>query len=372
MTYREKLKIEHPEKVDPTCGGGCQFCPHTYWPEAEAGDRLYCKNGSSTACDKCWDREIPETTYFGSIEFCDGQSVRITEYNVREDSTDCLIVNFKSENGGRYTFKKDRKTGEALFLQTFYSCTFRTCDIKKADIMRTNGVRLILVKDEPSLYPKTTMPYNVRATKEYLVLKNELLTTKRKLELEKKRNKLPQIKNVIFNNPATIVFWDDGSKTVVKANGDDAFRPEVGLAMAISKKALGNGSSYFDEFKKWCKDQPKVEDKETLRKSVIRTYLNTANEKIGLALSKTRTTPLDEYTIDKLSDAQLYLSALSSYFENNIEEEVDTLIKVKLTEARVALENVAFYTNKPLKKDLENAIDKALDALMDICEPLEK
>lgn len=47
---------------------------------------------------------------------------------------------------------------------------------------------------------------------------------------------LPHIKKVIFNNPATIVLWDDGSKTVVKKSEKDAWDPEKGLAMAIVKK----------------------------------------------------------------------------------------------------------------------------------------
>ena len=58
------------------------------------------------------------------------------------------------------------------------------------------------------------------------------------------------IKKVIFNNPATIVFWSDGSKTVVKSYLDD-YDPEKGLAMAIAKKALGNEGNYYNVFKKW-------------------------------------------------------------------------------------------------------------------------
>lgn len=58
------------------------------------------------------------------------------------------------------------------------------------------------------------------------------------------------IKKVIFNNPATIVFWDDGSKTVVKCGEYDIFDPEKGLSMAISKKALGNQGNYYETFKK--------------------------------------------------------------------------------------------------------------------------
>ena len=62
--------------------------------------------------------------------------------------------------------------------------------------------------------------------------------------------KRDSIKNVIFNPPATIVFWRDGTKTVVKAKNED-FDPEKGLAMAISKKMLGNHGNYYETFKKW-------------------------------------------------------------------------------------------------------------------------
>ena len=60
-----------------------------------------------------------------------------------------------------------------------------------------------------------------------------------------------KIKNVIFNPPATIVFWDDGTKTVVKCQ-NEIFDPEKGLAMAFMKNALGNKSNYFNTVKKWA------------------------------------------------------------------------------------------------------------------------
>lgn len=62
---------------------------------------------------------------------------------------------------------------------------------------------------------------------------------------------LPRIKDVIFNDPATIVFWEDGTKTVVKTMEGDEFDPHTGLAQAISKKTLGD--DYKKEFKKWTK-----------------------------------------------------------------------------------------------------------------------
>lgn len=46
-------------------------------------------------------------------------------------------------------------------------------------------------------------------------------------------------KKVIFNDPATIIIWSDGTKTIVKAMEDDIYDPMVGLAMCICKKVLG-------------------------------------------------------------------------------------------------------------------------------------
>lgn len=56
---------------------------------------------------------------------------------------------------------------------------------------------------------------------------------------------MPEIKKVIFNDPATIVYWTDGTKTVVKAGKDDIFDKETGLAMAIAKRVfMSYGCAY--------------------------------------------------------------------------------------------------------------------------------
>lgn len=81
--------------------------------------------------------------------------------------------------------------------------------------------------------------------------------------------KKPEIKEVIFNNPATIVKWSDGTKTVVKCD-KETFDQEKGLAMAIVKKFMGTNdsqSNYNDIFKKWC-DNKTVAVSKTLVKTV--------------------------------------------------------------------------------------------------------
>lgn len=75
-----------------------------------------------------------------------------------------------------------------------------------------------------------------------------------------RKSAIPEIKDVIFNDPATIVFWADGTKTVVKATNEVLFDQEKGLTMAITKKLYGNKGNYFNKIKKWIKDQPKIFD----------------------------------------------------------------------------------------------------------------
>lgn len=59
---------------------------------------------------------------------------------------------------------------------------------------------------------------------------------------------------VIFHDPATIVFWNDGTKTVVKCQPGDAYNKEIGLALCFSKKMLGNKSNFNNIFKKYLEE----------------------------------------------------------------------------------------------------------------------
>lgn len=65
------------------------------------------------------------------------------------------------------------------------------------------------------------------------------------------------IEKVIFNDPCTIILWSDKTKTVVKCGEDEEYDPEKGMAMAISKKFLGNNGNYYETFKKWLPEDKK-------------------------------------------------------------------------------------------------------------------
>lgn len=73
--------------------------------------------------------------------------------------------------------------------------------------------------------------------------------------VERLKSAVPQIKRVVFNNPATVVIWDDGSKTVVKCQPGDTYSKETGLALCIAKKYLGNKGNFNEVFKKWIPEE---------------------------------------------------------------------------------------------------------------------
>ena len=52
-------------------------------------------------------------------------------------------------------------------------------------------------------------------------------------------------RKIIFNGPATIVFWTDGSKTVVKQSKLDDYDYEKGFAMCVVKKVFGDQYAYI-------------------------------------------------------------------------------------------------------------------------------
>lgn len=49
-------------------------------------------------------------------------------------------------------------------------------------------------------------------------------------------------KKIIYNNPATIVFWKDGTKTVVKKAPNEKFNTYHAFCAALAKKIFGNNS----------------------------------------------------------------------------------------------------------------------------------
>lgn len=98
------------------------------------------------------------------------------------------------------------------------------------------------------------------------------------------------IKNVIFAPPATIVYWSDGTKTVVKCSEKDIFDPEKGLAMAIAKRCGGNKGSYYKEIQNWVEKSGKkypgkpYTESSSVKNDALKKYIAQAKKSYEAAL----------------------------------------------------------------------------------------
>lgn len=110
------------------------------------------------------------------------------------------------------------------------------------------------------------------------------------------------IKDVIFAPPATIVYWSDGSKTVVKCSEKDVFDPEKGLAMAIAKRCGGNKGSYYKEIQNWVEKSGKKYPGKAVDLDVLKKYSSEANKDFEKFLSAAKS--------NNQSGALLHLTAL--------------------------------------------------------------
>lgn len=78
------------------------------------------------------------------------------------------------------------------------------------------------------------------------------------------------IKEVIYRNPATIILWSDGTKTVAKCSASDDYSMETGLSICIAKKLIG-GTKLKKIFNDWLPEQQSfIESRVTLRDVIKR------------------------------------------------------------------------------------------------------
>lgn len=64
--------------------------------------------------------------------------------------------------------------------------------------------------------------------------------------IERMFGNMNAITKVIFNEPATVVYWIDGTKTVVICQEGDVYDRRTGLLLCCAKKLFGNTGRYND------------------------------------------------------------------------------------------------------------------------------
>lgn len=113
----------------------------------------------------------------------------------------------------------------------------------------------IMAKEPMNILVSEAQKYMEQRTREdaYAALLSSWMIPEYLLGDKRMRNITKDIKRVIHSNPATIVYWNDNSKTVVKAQNGEPYDKEKGLAMCIIKKLCNNKGNFNEVFKKWCK-----------------------------------------------------------------------------------------------------------------------
>lgn len=81
------------------------------------------------------------------------------------------------------------------------------------------------------------------------------------------------IEKVLYNNPVTVVFWSDDTKTVSRCHGDDIYSKETGLAVCIMKKMVGTTETR-NIFMDWIPE----DDSKTVRLSDVRRKIKARNK----------------------------------------------------------------------------------------------
>lgn len=145
------------------------------------------------------------------------------------------------------------------FLNTSHvALTFLCCDPVEwsgsnfMGVDRVFGKKALLdVLRNKSFTPRQAIPIDTSLLSRYIV-ETEVEFDCRVLDSKSpKTSYLPEISKVHFNPPMTIVLWEDGTKTTVRCQEGDAYSDEVGLALCIAKKALGNKGNFNNVFRKW-------------------------------------------------------------------------------------------------------------------------
>lgn len=223
-------------------------------------------------------RDLPDEVYNDICEFALKETQRYVKFldidaHVHHYRPCLISVVFNDAYRNNLDFIISRSTGKAvscdLYIAVHYSETERKYDPQPQYVTNTIGggpasmVDFITSKIDKELKTNVAIDldspegrylrHDVYATKEIMnktygyygsyICNHDELTIAAKEFFNGRFGTPVTPKKVIFNDPATIVYWSDGTKTVVKKQKGDAFKKETGLAMCYVKKFCGNNTS---------------------------------------------------------------------------------------------------------------------------------
>lgn len=95
-----------------------------------------------------------------------------------------------------------------------------------------------------------------------------------------------RVKKIMHNGPATIVFWKDGTKTVVRLKEGDTYDPYAAFTAAVAKRLYGKNMKISEIVDRYSKDLKKIDIPEAPPLDLTVEELKAAAEKLGYRVSK--------------------------------------------------------------------------------------
>lgn len=93
MTCREKLALQHPDRIGAMWFGGCVGCPKDYGYSKKIDK---CNGPNEKACSLCWNQEVVEETTSFDIPWAQFKTL-IDDAMTKRDRT--VSIYFHPENG---------------------------------------------------------------------------------------------------------------------------------------------------------------------------------------------------------------------------------------------------------------------------------
>lgn len=219
-------------------------------PTLEVSDKTYeyCRND---ALD----------TYRYLVEYRPAKPVTATEIAIEMDKLENSWRNNNMEKDEIYLVRWNKGTqlnegsitllGRVLGLNEDHEYDTYCYNDGKSLVLRSNDIS-ITAKVTQNLWHTEDFANLLKRLGAYAKMGQQHLgeTAKKSIEEYNLKSRF-NIRKVIFSGPCTIVFWADGTKTMVRVQGDDKLDREKGLAMAIAKRAYGDKGNYSNIFKRW-------------------------------------------------------------------------------------------------------------------------
>ena len=145
------------------------------------------------------------------------------------------------------------------------------------------------------------------------------------------------VNKVIFNQDATIVYFNDCTKTVVKRQEGDVWNREAGMMAAFSKKLFGNDNTFNKIINKYC--SPYYHEDERIQKALeklaknMRKFIATQDNRYAYADKKERQKEYEHICRDleacDVNDKERYEELLA--LKNSIKADMSLFNSVYMT-----------------------------------------